>query len=227
MKHSFVASLALGAVMLLSAGLAKVATPTVRIADSRPRIDLAASIPVQFGNWEEDRALLSAVVNPTAQAEIQRIYAQTLSRTYVNRNGERIMLSIAYGTDQTDGLSVHFPEGCYGGQGFAVGATTLGPLATSAGPIPSARLVASMYNRNEPITYWIVVGDKAVNDSWQMKKAKLAYALKGLIPDATLMRVSSITADNAAGYKLQQEFISEMMAAMTPEQRHHFAGLAQ
>lgn len=198
--------------------------PTIRIADSRPKIMLETAIPAEFGDWQEDRTQISAVVNPTALAEINKIYNQTLTRTYVNRDGERIMLSIAYGTDQSDNLSVHFPEGCYGGQGFAVGATTHEPLETIAGSIPASRLVATLNNRNEPIIYWVVVGEKAVNDIWQMKKVKLAYALDGRIPDATLMRVSTITQDNARGFTLAQEFVNQMLSSMTPAHRRHFSG---
>jgi EpsI family protein len=223
-SKSWISGVILGLCMLFALWLGQRATPTIRIADSRPKIMLETAIPAEFGDWQEDRAQISAVVNPTALAEINKIYNQTLTRTYVNRDGERIMLSIAYGTDQSDNLSVHFPEGCYGGQGFAVGATTHEPLDTIAGSIPASRLVATLNNRNEPIIYWVVVGEKAVNDIWQMKKVKLAYALDGRIPDATLMRVSTITQDNARGFTLAQEFVNQMLSSMTPAHRRHFSG---
>jgi EpsI family protein len=217
----------MGTLMLATVGLTAFATPTIRIAELRPPINLETAIPKQFGGWEEDKSQVAAVVNPSTQAELNKIYAQTLSRTYVSRDGQRMMLSIAYGTDQSDNLSVHFPEGCYGGQGFAVTPTVHGTLDTVAGPIPTARLVASQYNRNEPITYWIVVGERAVYDAWQLKKAKLAYTLKRQIPDATLMRVSNVTPDSEGGYKLQQQFMNDMFAAMTPDHRRHFSGTGQ
>jgi EpsI family protein len=227
MRNSLKSGVLMGALMFGTVGLAAFATPTIRVAELRPSIDLETAIPKQFGEWEEDRNQVAAVVNPATVAELNKIYAQTLSRTYVNHAGERIMLSIAYGTDQSDNLSVHFPEGCYGGQGFSVTPTVRGMLDTSAGPIPTARLVAAQYNRNEPITYWIVVGERAVYDAWQLKKAKLGYALKRQIPDATLMRISNVTVDNEAGYKLQQKFLNEMLAAMTPDHRRHFSGTGQ
>ena len=227
MRKSLFTGIVLGGLMVLSAALAKVAAPTVKIADTRPLIVLKTAIPEKFGDWEEDRTLVANVVNPTAQEEIDKIYAQTLSRTYVNKNGERMMLSIAYGTDQRDNLAIHFPEGCYGGQGFAVSPTVLGNIQTVAGVIPTAKLVATQTTRNEPITYWVVVGEKAVYDAWEVKKIKLSYALKGLIPDATLMRVSNITQDNAYGYRQQNDFINAMLAAMTPAHRRHFAGTGE
>lgn len=227
MRTSLIKGVLMGTLMAGSFVLAKVATPTVRIADSRPAIDLKTAVPDRFGDWQEDRSQVSAVVNPTTQAELNKIYAQTLSRTYVNGRGERVMLSIAYGTDQRDDLAIHFPEGCYGGQGFAVTPTLHGIMNTSAAAIPTARLVATQTTRNEPITYWVVVGERAVVDAWQVKKIKLAYALKGQIPDATLMRVSSISADSADGYRLQTAFVGDMLAAMTPAHRRHFSGTGQ
>lgn len=224
MNKSLFTGLLMCSIMLVSAAMARVATPTVRTADLRPAITLATAIPEKFGDWQEDKSLIAAVVNPTVQAELDMIYAQTLSRTYVNRHGERIMLSIAYGADQRDNLAVHFPEGCYGGQGFAVTPTVYGQMQTGAGPIPIARLVAMQNSRVEPITYWVIVGDKSVYDAWQVKKLKLQYALKGLIPDATLMRVSSITGDTEGGYRLQDDFVNQMLAAMPPAHRQHFAG---
>lgn len=224
MKRSTITSWVLGGTMLLSAWATVAITPTVKLSDSRPPIVLAQSIPERFGDWQVDKAQVAAVVNPTTVAELNKIYAETLSRTYVNSSGERIMLSIAYGTDQRDDLAVHFPEGCYGGQGFAVEQTVHGQLATGAGNIPVARTVATLNSRIEPITYWVVVGNRAVPTSWEVKKEKLAYAMRGLIPDATLMRVSNITADKVAGYRLQEQFVAQLMGALPPASRSHFSG---
>jgi len=218
------ASIVLGLAMLASAWATDAITPKVRIAESRPPIVLATEIPERFGDWEVDRNQVAAVVNPTTVAELNKIYAETLSRTYVNRSGERIMLSIAYGTDQRDNLAVHFPEGCYGGQGFAVEQTVREKMHTVAGDIPVSRTKATLNSRVEPITYWIIVGERAVPTSWDLKKAKLSYALRGLIPDATLMRVSSISADKEAAFRLQQQFVDQMLTALPPRMRTHFAG---
>ncbi len=225
MNRRKIAGCAMGVLMLLGAWCTKAVTPTIRVADTRPRIVLDSAIPKQFGDWHEDVDQIAAVVNPTTQAELTKIYAETLSRTYVNTAGQRIMLSIAYGTEQRDNLSVHFPEGCYGGQGFAVGPTSKFSLKTMAGDIASSRMVATLNNRVEPITYWVVVGDKAVPNSWELKKVKLAYAVKGMIPDATLMRVSSITSNSDEGYLLQQQFVNALLAALPPNLRQHFAGV--
>ncbi|PHV17201.1 EpsI family protein [Janthinobacterium sp. BJB1] len=224
MKKSSMIGLTMGGLMLVAALCTKAVTPTLRLSDTRPKIVLSTAIPTKFGDWQEDASQVAAVVNPTTVAELNKIYAETLSRTYVNRQGNRIMLSIAYGTDQRDNLSVHFPEGCYGGQGFAVAQTSQVDLPTVGGSIATSRTVATLNSRVEPITYWVVVGDKAVPSSWEVKKVKLAYALQGMIPDATLMRVSSIGEDVEQGYQLQQAFIDQLLQSMPPDLRRHFSG---
>ena len=223
MKSRTVQAALVGVALLLTAVLTKAITPTIKLSDSRPPLTLSEVVPEKFGEWQEDKAQVAAVVNPETQQAINKIYAQTLSRTYVNKDGKHIMLSIAYGNSQSDDLAVHFPEGCYGGQGFAVGPTTFHQMSTPAGDFSVAHMLASTTNRIEPVTYWIMVGERAVDTSWALKKARLAYALKRTIPDATLIRVSNITADIDDGYQLQQEFIRAMLVAMPPAYRTHFA----
>lgn len=227
MKTSLITGWILCGAMVATAWAAQAVKPTLRLADLHEKIVLADAIPTHFGHWTEDVNQVSAVINPQVDAEIKRIYAQTLSRTYVNPDGERIMLSIAYGTDQRDNLAVHYPEGCYGAQGFNVSPVSYEMLNSAAGSIPASRLIASLNNRVEPITYWVVVGNKAVRNSWELKKARLSYALDREIPDATLIRVSSIGGDSAAAYRQQERFVGEMLASIAPGLREHFSGHAR
>lgn len=216
--------LIIGLVMIAAAGLALALTPKEMVADQGPKIDLETMIPKQFGEWKVDESVVPVQISPDVQAALNKIYNQTLSRTYINNQGERIMLSIAYGGDQADNLSVHLPEGCYKGQGFAVGDKIRGLLNTPFGNIPVSRLVANKGQRNEPITYWIVVGNQTTNDGWAMKKAKLSYALKGQVPDGILIRVSSISNDPEKAYALQTNFADTMLGAMPPNYRMRLMG---
>jgi hypothetical protein len=99
-KRSIVISVVLCVLMVSSVAFTKVLTPTEKLSAQRPALDLNAVIPSKLNGWEEDRTLMNAVVNPQTEEALKKIYAQTLSRTYVDRNGNRIMLSIAYGSDQ-------------------------------------------------------------------------------------------------------------------------------
>jgi EpsI family protein len=142
----------------------------------------------------------------------------------VNFSGNRIMLSIAYGGDQSDAMQVHRPEVCYTAQGFQVLREALSRLSTPYGQLPVKRLVASQGPRVEPITYWIVIGDEVTQGGLQHKLVQLKYGLTGRIPDGMLVRVSSIDRNDTRAYQLQDQFLSSMLDAISPENRVRFAG---
>lgn len=224
MKHLSFKYLMIGLSMLAAAGLSYALTPKAKIADQGQKLVLETMIPQQFGDWKLDETIVPLQVSPDVQAALNKVYNQTLTRTYVNTKDERVMLSIAYGSDQSDNVQVHLPEGCYRGQGFAVGDKSETVMQTLFGQIPVAKLIASKGLRNEPITYWVVVGGEVTLDNWEMKKAKLKHALKGEIADGILIRVSSITPDPERGYEIQREFSDAMLKALTPEQRARLIG---
>ena len=214
--------------MTLASILGMSLRPTHKIINDSEKVELETLIPKQFNDW---RLMEMGVqlVNPQTEAAINKIYAQTLSRTYVNDQGQRVMLSIAYGEDQSDSVGVHLPEGCYGGQGFNVTNITLGNLTTLYGNIPVARLLASKSERIEPITYWLTTGEKVAYSGWETKKVKIQYALQGIIPDGLLMRVSSIVDSPAdvelnSAYTLQTRFTQDLLASMPQKNRLRLIG---
>jgi len=216
---------ALALAMLTAAGLALALKPRTKVADLGPKVDLELLIPKQFGDWRLDESIAPLELSPEVKAKLDRIYNQTLSRTYINPRGQRIMLSIAYGGDQSDAMQVHRPEICYAAQGFAVGDEALGRVATDDGELPVKRLVASQQGlRVEPITYWITVGDEATYVGIRQKLVQLKYGLTGRIPDGMLVRVSSIDRDAAAAYGLQESFIARMLAAVDAKDRIRLSG---
>lgn len=216
--------LLLGAAMLLTAVATRALLPGTRLADTRARFDLAASVPAQFAAWSVDTSLAPVAPNPDSQAALDRIYDQTLGRTYVNADGQRVMLSIAYGGDQSKALQLHLPEVCYTAQGFQIVHKGEGVLATASGPLPVKRLVARADARNEPITYWLTVGDQVTRAGLAQKLQLLAYGLSGKIPDGMLVRVSSIDPDVRAAYSLQDQFARAMLDALSPSARTRLLG---
>jgi len=218
-----VTHLFIGLILMGTAGLAMAIKPSIKLADQYEKVDLEKIIPQEFSGWTIEKRL-SPLVSPDVQAAINKVYAQTLSRHYINAQGERIMLSIAYGRDQNDSLAIHLPEGCYAGQGFGIQNKIKTILQTAYGKIPVARLVATKGERYEPITYWVTVGENAVYDGWDMKKVKLNYAIKGLIPDGLLFRVSSLSPDADTGYALQNRFTNDLLQSLSPKQRIRLMG---
>ena len=214
----------LGMLMLAAAALAVAATPTKRIADANSKIDLETTIPREFGDWKIDTTIIPLQVSPDVQAKLDKIYDQTLARTYVNAAGERVMLSIAYGGDQSDAMQVHRPEVCYPAQGFEVIKEAVGTFATEYGSLPVKRLMAVMGRRHEPITYWVTIGDQATYVGLRQKLAQLRYGLTGRIPDGMLIRVSSIDVDEAGAYSLQEEFLRVLLGSLPPAERERMTG---
>ena len=210
--------------MLAASGLALALRPTHKIAEQGPAIDLETIIPHRFGEWYEDQKHLIQMVDPQQKELIDKIYTQTLSRTYVNANGYRIMLAIAYGDNQRDSMQMHYPEVCYPAQGFSLQSKQTGGLATSAGSIPVTRILTNLGQRNEPVTYWTTVGDRVFRGGIQKKLAEMSYGLNGKIPDGMLIRISSIDAEATNAYKMQTQFADQMLNALTPEYRKKLNG---
>ncbi len=217
--------LIIGTVMLAAAGLAFALTPREKVADHGPRIDLETMVPKQFGEWRMDESLIPIQVSPEVKAKLDKIYNQTLTRTYINEKGERLMLSIAYGGDQTDSMQMHKPEVCYPAQGFQVLKNVVEDnIQGPHGLIPVRRLVASNGSRIEPITYWIRVGRKVTEDGWPRKFEQLRFGLTGQVPDGLLFRVSSLGSDAKANYKTHDDFIRSLLATSTEEAKSHLLG---
>ncbi|WGG49143.1 exosortase-associated protein EpsI, B-type [Rugamonas sp. DEMB1] len=214
------------AMMLAASGLAVALRATDRIAEHGERVELERMIPRQFGDWSVDEAVLYQQVSPETTAALNKIYTQVLTRTYVDRQGYRIMLSLPYGANQSDGLAAHDPEGCYPAQGFQILGKSKAVLHPAGAALPIRRMEALAGSRHELVSYWFTVGAYAINNDWDRKKAQLSYAVKGQIADGLLVRVSSIDADTALAYRQQDRFIADLLAALPPAARARVAGAA-
>lgn len=219
-------SLLIMALMLAAAAMAVLARPSQRLAESGPRVELETLFPRRFGAWRIDERVPVVLPPPEQQAMLDKIYNQVLARTYVNEQGERVMLSVAYGGDQSDSMQVHRPEICYPSQGFQVLATRHEQLALAGRQVPVSRLLTRMGTRVEPLTYWLVVGDRVPASRTQQKLAQLAYSLTGRIPDGMLVRVSSIDADEQRAYRLQDRFLRDLVHHVEPARQARIVGAA-
>ena len=224
MKLNYTA-LTLAALMCGASVAGIAARPSAKAADKGHAISLEAMVPKTFGDWSELAEQGVQVVNPQTQALLDKLYSQLLTRTYTNKQGYRIMLSLAYGDDQRGGLQAHRPEVCYPAQGFKLGKVADGSLATAYGNIDVRRLSTHLGARNEPVTYWLTVGDQIVQTALQKRIAEIRLGLTGQIPDGMLFRVSSIDDDTAHGYAMQQKFTADMMAAVSAATRKQLSGL--
>ena len=197
-----------------AAALAKAGVPTKKIADQWDT-DLEKMFPAQFGDWQLDRSMPVILPAPDVQAKPDAIYNQVLARTYVNRaTSERVMLSVAYGGDQSDAMSAHLPEVCYPAQGFSVSSKHSEVLSLAGRQVPVQRLQTRLGQRMEPVTYWLTLGESVAADRTERKLAQMRYGLKGWIPDGMLIRVSSIDRDAERAFAVQDAFLVALVAGV-------------
>ena len=210
--------------MLIAAGLSLAMTPTKKVADLSEKFNLATMVPESFADWRIDPTVIPIEPSPDLKAVIEKLYQQTVSRTYTNSNGDRVMLSIAYGGDQSRSMQVHKPEVCYTAQGFLIVKEAMDDMASRFGAIPVKRLVAEMGSRIEPITYWITTGDKVTRDGLAWRLTQLRYGLTGTIPDGMLVRVSTISKDDRASYAIQDKFSNDLLTTLNVKDRGRLIG---
>lgn len=208
-------AIALCVLMMLAALGALALTPNRRLADISEKIDLETAIPQRFGDWKIDTTTVPIPPSPSQKETLELIYDQIVSRTYVNSKGERMMLSVTYGSSQTKEMRAHRQEVCYAAQGFQISELKEVSISFSdAGQIPVTRMVAKHQYRTEPVTYWFTMGDMVVRSYVDRQIAQMKYALSGLIPDGYLFRVSSINTDSSDAFTNQVEFSSQILNAM-------------
>ena len=174
----------LGGMLLLLGSLVSVAArPGKRLSELTPDFRLETVVPERFGHWASIPPVADYVNSKSTQL-LEEVYSQILSRTYRDeRTGERVMLSIAYGGDQSEANQLHIPDVCYPSQGFRVTGGERIQLATPLGVIPAKRLMTEMPGRPEPLTYWTTVGSHVEIGMLDRKLTQLEYGLHGEIPD--------------------------------------------
>ncbi|MFN3915212.1 MAG: exosortase-associated protein EpsI, B-type [Aquabacterium sp.] len=183
-------------------------------------------IPEQFGDWVHVPDQNRGVVNPVQEEELMKLYTETVAKLYVHKpTGRALMLSIAYGRDQSTDVQIHTPEECYPSQGFKVKSRALHDVQTDYGPIKAVRMETTLgVQRKEPLTYFIRVGDSVVRGSKERNLSRLEMALQGYLVDGMLFRVSEITTDSSSSFKLQDKFIKDLMNSVGSESRKRLVG---
>ena len=209
-----------------AASIAAVAMVPRRSAiDAAPPVSLETMIPPRFASWTIDPRVVPLLPNAEMQKVIEESYDQTLARTYVDAEGYQIMLSIAYGGRRNQGMDIHRPEICYPSQGLALRRDTVeGQLVLDSYTLPIKRLVAGNGARNEPISYWLVIGKSVASFGYGHRIALLKYGLTGRVPDGMLVRVSSVDKDEDRSFRMQDRFVRDLLSAASPATRERLLG---
>lgn len=150
-RGMFVAVVA-ASLMAVSSWFGAHAQPRTLMASLHPRAPLAEVLPASFGDWRVDETASNVELPPDVAAQVKAIYTEVADRVYVNSKGEYIMLTIAYGRDQSDGFKVHRPEVCYAAQGFSVSSPRDAVLSLGTHDIDVKHVETSLGARKEPVT---------------------------------------------------------------------------
>jgi len=206
-------ALAFAASLAGAALLAELARPR-RADNARAAVPLETVFPLAFGAWRADPTVHAFVRPAEEQGKLYGVYDQVLERAYLDATGDRVMLSAAYGSEQSPALQLHRPEICYAAAGFRIDDPRHERLPLPQRNVPVTRLRASLPGRSEPITYWTVLGDTVTSDDGAFRWLQLSQAMSGRVRDGLLVRVSSIGRDAEAGYRLHDRFAAELLQAM-------------
>jgi EpsI family protein len=209
----------LGLLFCSAAGIAAWRQPRIKI-DYLGKEKLEDLVPKTIGRWEFVTA--SGLVIPPEDDFEKTLYSQVLTRVYSDNRGSPIMLLLAQNGGQTGFLQIHRPEVCYTAGGYQISAVTPHPIRVGPITVPANRMDASAGGPTEHVIYWTRVGNK-VPASWRQQKLAVAEQnLKGLIPDAILVRVSTVNDDAEAALSNIDEFIRAMLQSIPPSRRSVF-----
>jgi EpsI family protein len=205
--------------------LARWMIPTHYMADDRERMELSEVVPREFGDWREEPSGAIVVADPTIEETMNKLYSEVLNRTFVDSQGNRVMLSIAYGKNQnSNSTAAHRPEFCYSAQGFLVERHGKRPLVLNDHEIPTARLVGKLAERIEPITYWVTLDDTPALPGLSRKLQQLKYGLQGKIADGMLVRLSTIGDAKETEFAIHDRFVREWRDATPVQFKARFFG---
>ena len=212
----------IAALMITAPVLSYVLTPKPLAKSEQP--DLEALIPKDFSGWKIDPSIIPVLPSPDQQQQLSETYDQLVNRTYVNDAGKRMMISIAYGSRQSQSTQAHRQEVCYAAQGFQIKNLQHVTENVAGSEITITRMMATAKQRIEPVTYWFTVGDRVVQSRIQRLMVQLQFGLSGTIPDGVLVRISSINPNEEVAFREHLDFINEMLETMPQSSRARFVG---
>ncbi len=210
--------------MLIAAVAALFMTP--RGAAPGTNLDLEQIVPKAFGAWRLDETVRPILprADDDEDSLANRLYDQTVSRTYLNADGERLMLVVAYGRSQSDALQVHRPERCYASFGFDISEPRYKTVSVAGDTLPVTLLETQRQTRHEPVTYWTRIGSDVPRSGLEQQWARLKFGLRGKVPDGVLVRVSTLSRQSDVAFEKQGAFITDLINAIDPAHRDFFVG---
>ena len=220
----------------VAAGLAYRLHPTQSV--DRGRATLSAVLLPSAGGWREVKSgLVQMSLTPEGVDRSEALaatYDDTAMTSYVDGQGNVVMVALAYGRSQRQEGKIHRPELCYSAQGYGVQKFDPVPLSglasDAAEKVQIHRLEANSRHRREIVSYWIRIGDLFSTSAFQTRAYLMKTGLQGRIPDGILFRVSQIVPGDLAGVELekayarQEEFMTTLATSLRGDAQEMLLG---
>lgn len=211
----------LGGAFLGTAGLAAALEPRGRI-DLLGKGKLEDVIPERVGPWSF--ASKSGLVVPPSDQLSDQLYSQLLTRVYTAPGMPAIMLLVAQSGSQTGVLQVHRPEVCYPAGGYRLSNSMPVELQLAKGSVQTMGFTASAESRIEQLIYWTRVG-MDLPSTWAEQRWSVAKAnLQGDLPDAVLVRLSTLSPDREASFGVLEQFATTLVTSLPTKARAFVVG---
>lgn len=215
-RRKFLLGLAFGA----AAAVAAWRQPRIRV-DYLGKRKLDDIVPKTLGKWKYVSS--SGLVVPPEDELEKTLYSNLLTRVYSDGHGPPLMLLLAENGSQTGFLQVHRPEICYAAGGYRISAVSPHPIAIGAKSVPANSMRAEASGGStEHVVYWTRIGDQ-IPPSWTAQKISVAEQnLRGIVPDAILVRVSTVNNDESAAMTAIDDFIRALLGSVDHGMRSVF-----
>ena len=209
----------LGLLFCSVAGVAAWRQPRIKI-DHLGKEKLEDLVPKKIGRW--DFVTASGLVIPPEDDFQKSLYSQVLTRVYSDDRSPPVMLLLAQNGGQTGFLQVHRPEVCYTAGGFQISPLTPHPIQVGPISVPANRMDATAGGPTEHVVYWTRIG-KRIPSTWRQQKVAVAEQnLEGIIPDAILVRISTVDDDADSALARIDDFVRALLLSIPPSRRSVF-----
>ncbi|CAM8643097.1 EpsI_fam, EpsI family protein [Comamonadaceae bacterium] len=208
--------------LVAAAALAYVFTPRLTEVSNAPNLE--TTVPKKFGDWREvPSPYLQVSLTTGLDPNMDQPYDQVVMRTYINSNGQQVMLALAWGKRQRQEVKIHRPDLCYVAQGYQI--ANLAPanftsIGESGSVVKGKHMTALNGKGGEAVAYWIRIGNLYSENALESRSHIFREGLKGKVPDGILVRASSrirSEKDAIAQFPLLEQFLIDLYKASPTE----------
>lgn len=209
----------LGLIFCSAAGLAAWRRPTKHL-DFLGNDKLDSIVPKTIDSWKFVAA--SGLVVPPEDQLVRATYSQLLTRVYSDGENDPIMLLLAQSGSETGILQIHRPETCYTASGYHISEVRRHPVAIGAQVLPASGMDATSDGVVEHVLYWTRIGNQ-MPGSWKDQRIAVAEQnLSGVLPDAILVRISTVSSDPGRAWAALDAFTRALIASVPTNHRNVF-----